>query len=170
MDIFYFIIDAVYVFWNSNFFGFIKFLLAIYVIVLFIDIVLLLILRGVGANIKQGFYGANLPPAHRGQVFKRWRAIMARMNSSVESQQKVAILEADALVNEILSGAGLGGENMREKLDNALPLQVENKEQILWAHGIRNSIIQDEAFSIDKETAEEVIGVYKEFLESWETL
>lgn len=170
MDIFYSLYNFGYAFWNSTFFGFVKFLLAIYTFVLLADIVLLLILRGVGANIRQGLYGADLPPALHGKVFKRWKAITARMESGSSAQRKVAILESDALVSETLKGAGLGGENMREMLDNALPMQVENKEQILWAHEVRNNIVRDETFPVDKDLAEKTINIYKEFLESWETL
>jgi hypothetical protein len=157
-------------FYNSTFFAVIKFFLAIYVIVLLVDIVLLLIHRGLGTDLSKTLYGAELPPAHKGQFMKKWKVIQERLKSGNEAQFKISILEADTIVNDVLDKAGLQGENMRERLDRAHEMQVENKDRLIWAHDVRNKIVQDESYSIDEKLTRDVIGVYEDFLRSWETL
>lgn len=156
--------------YNSNVGGFFRFLLMIYAVVLLIDVVLLLVLRGVQGNLIQSIYGADMPSSYKGKVHKRWTRVEAQMQSGQEIQYKLAILEADTIVDEVLAIAKLEGENMMERLDKALPYQVEHKEHLLWAHSIRNNIVRDNAFAVDKELAEKTIGAYREFLRSWETL
>jgi len=157
-------------FYNSTFFTFVKFFLAIYVIVLLVDIVLLLIHRGLGTDLSKTLYGAELPPAHRGKFMKKWKVIQERLKSGNEAQFKISILEADTIVNDVLDRVGLRGENMRERLEAAHEMQVENKDRLLWAHNIRNKVVKDESFAVDEKTTQEVIDAYEEFLRSWETL
>lgn len=170
MDILYIFQYYLVEIYNSTFFGFIRFLLGVYALVLFIDIVLLLILRGVTENIIQGFYGANMPSSHRGKIYKRWRRVEAQLASGQETQYKLAILEADTIVDEVLKLAKFPGENMAERLEKSLPYQVEHRDRLMWAHSIRNTIIRESTFPVDQDLAEKTIGAYKEFLESWETL
>lgn len=170
MEPLYLIQDFALAFWNSNFAGFLRFLLGVYAVVIVLDIVLLLILRGVGADLVKTMYGADMLPAHRGQIFKRWQKVESQLSSQQETQYKLAILEADAIVDESLALAGLTGDNMTERLEKAMPYQVEHKDRLLWAHSIRNNIIRDGSFSVDNEIAEKVIGIYRDFLKSWEAL
>lgn len=156
--------------YNSTFVGFIRFLLIIYIVVLLIDVVLLLILRGVRGNIIQGFYGADVPSSHKGMIARRWKKIEAQLRSGNEAQYKLAIIDADAIADEVLQLANLAGENMMERLEASTPYQVEHKDRLLWAHSTRNSIIRDDAFVVDSDLAEKTIEVYREFLKSWETL
>lgn len=157
-------------FFNSSFFDFIRFFLKIYVIVLFIDIVLMLALRGVGGNIIQGIYGADVPSYHRKRFTVRWEKIERQIRSGDETQYKLAILDADAIADEVLAMAKLEGQNMRERLENALPYQVDQKDRLLWAHGIRNDIIRRATYPVDRDLAEKTVEVFREFLKSWEVL
>lgn len=170
MDILYIIQYYLVEMYNSTFFGFIRFFMWVYVIVLVIDIILVLFLRGVKGNIIQGMYGADMPSSHKGKIFRRWKQIEKQLQGDQETQYKLAILDADALVDEVLEMAHISGETMTERLENALPYQVEHKDRLLWAHGIRNDIIRESAFPVNKDLAEKTIKVYEEFLRNWETI
>lgn len=170
MDILYIIQYYLLEVYNSTFFVFIRFLLGIYILVVCIDILLLLFFRKIGEDIIQGIYGADMPSSHRRKVLKRWQGVEAQIKSGQEAQYKLAILEADAIVDEVLRLANIPGENMAERLNNSFSYQVEHRDRLMWAHGIRNSIIREATFSVDYELVEKVISTYKEFLESWETL
>ena len=170
MDILYLIQDYAVLVWNSNFFGFLRFLAMVYTIVLIIDLLLILFLRDIAGNYIQVRHGADMPSAHNNALQKRWKKIEMHLASGVETRYKVAILEADSIADETLALAKLAGSNMAERLSVATEYQVEHKERLAWAHDIRNSIIRDESFSVDKELAEKTIAAYRDFLSSWEVL
>ena len=164
------IVDGIINFYHSSFFSGIKFLLVIYVTVLLVDIVLTLILKGLGADIRQSIKGIKMPTTSPRSMRKKWDKIKARLGSENISQYKVAILEADSVIDDIIAKIGYEGKNMTEKLDLIKPGQLENLEEIRNAHQIRNRIIHEADFHVDKKMAEETIGVYEKLLKHLELL
>ncbi|MGW8185187.1 MAG: hypothetical protein ACWGHO_03720 [Candidatus Moraniibacteriota bacterium] len=158
------------VFLNSGFFWFVKFILAIYVSVLFIDIVLLLVLRGVGVDIRDTIKGSQMPLTSKKKIQKRWQEIENRLKLEDNMQNKIAILEADKLVDEILLNIGYKGSNMKERLDKANANQIEEIDNLIEAHDIRNKIIYDNNFYLDNEESQRVIRLYREFLDNLEII
>lgn len=157
-------------FWHSGFFWWIKFFLAIYVAVLFVDIVLLLVLRGMGEDIKNTLMGAQMPLNSKKKTQKKWLAIEKRLDLNDNNQNKVAILEADKLIDEVLRDIGYVGKNMQERLDAADNNQIEEIDLLLEAHAVRNRIIHEDDFVVDKDEASRVIGLYREFLDGIEII
>ncbi|NTU67177.1 MAG: hypothetical protein HGB08_04640 [Candidatus Moranbacteria bacterium] len=152
---------------SSFTFSLIKFILGIYAIVLLVDIVLMLIQRGVVNDFRETLYGMNIPDEFikkDSQFKKKWDGIKARISSGNESEYKVAIIEADNIIDDIITRMGYKGENLGEKLDGINPGQIENIEQLKEAHGMRNRIIHDESLSVSKDETEEIIGHFEEFL------
>jgi hypothetical protein len=164
------ILQLVNTFLHSGFFWFVKFILAIYVSVIFIDIVLLLIIRGVGGDIRDTIRGAQMPLTSKKKIQKRWLDIENRLKLQDNQQNKVAILEADKLVDEILFNIGYKGNNMKERLDSANANQIEEIDNLIEAHEIRNKIIYEDNFYLDNEEAQRVIRLYKEFLDNIEII
>jgi len=77
------LIDEIVAFYNSGFFRFIKILLGIYVLILIYDIVLLLIQRGIGQNIRQMRFGMDLPQelvSKKDRMRERWKVITKRLS------------------------------------------------------------------------------------------
>lgn len=157
-------------FLNSGFFFFVKFILAIYVIVLFVDMVLLLTLRGLGGDIKNTLKGANMPLVSKKKIQKQWDSIESRLRIENEQQDKLAILEADKLVDQILFDIGYKGSNMKERLESADSNQIEELDSLIEAHEIRNKIINDSNFHLNKEEVKRVMNIYREFLENLEII
>lgn len=155
-------------FYNSSFATTIKIFLGIYSIVLIVDIVLLLILRGMGADIRTLIKGVDMPVASRSKMMNRWQKIVNRLDTSSEAQYKIAILEADKFVDEILEGISHKGENMTEKLEKMHPGQLENMAELARAHKIRNEIIQNKNFSVDEKTARQAVAIYENVLKEFE--
>ncbi|MDH4330603.1 MAG: hypothetical protein OEV93_03570 [Candidatus Moranbacteria bacterium] len=156
--------------YNSRLFLFVKFFLGIYTLVLFVDLVLLLVVRGLGSDIRIGLKGAEFPTESKGKFLKKWSGITSRLNSDNVSQYKVSILEADKIVEDVLSKTGYSGENMTEKLKNVTVSQIGNIEDLRRAHEIRNDIIYDKNYDIDLEKAREVLNIYEEYLKEIELL
>lgn len=151
-------------FQNSIFFDLIKFFLIIYTLVLVADLVLILILKGVGSDIRKGLRGTDMPVISKSKMEKKWEKIKSRLKSESVSQYKVAILEADAIVDDILSRVGYRGNNITERLEQLDSNQLDYREEILEAHQTRNKIVHDESFVVDKKLAENTVAVYEKFL------
>ncbi len=88
-----------------------------------------------------------------------WKQIQARLSSAEQNDWKLAILEADHILNEILKMSGYLGR-MDDKLKSLEPAQLKNIEDVLRAHIIHDKIKADPSFVITQEEAKEVISVY----------
>ena len=145
-----------------------KFFLFIYVGVLFVDIVLLLILKGLSSDLKTALYGTERPLASKNTLIKRFEAILARLNTDNPSQYKVALLEADAFADEILDGIGYKGATMTEKLEAVKGGQLQTKDILMAAHEVRNQIVHDAKFVLSREEAERHLEEYRKFFDEVE--
>ena len=158
-------------FYHSPFMLGIKILAALYLLILLIDIVLMLILRDVSQNIRVGLKGMDLPTVSKGKMQKRWDKVKNRLKDGNPSQYKVAIIEADAIAEEILGGIGYSGANMSEKLEQVKAGHLdEHLETLQEVHLLRNRIVHEANFEVDEAMAKAVIGVYENFLKYLEFL
>ena len=157
------IADIFITFYHSAFFAVIKFILSIYTIVLILDLAMIVFLRGFGMDIRVTMTGVYIPS--RKATRKKWLRIKKRLESGSDTQYKAAILEADKIVDELLDRIGHKGENMPHRLSQLKPGQIENAEELVRAHEVRNNIIHDKEFSVSREQTEEVLGIYEKFLE-----
>lgn len=155
-------------FYHSGFFLTIKILLGIYAAVLFIDIILLLIQRGVSGNIREFTTGMSIPLAltkKRKETRKKWLAIKRKLESKDENEYKVAIIEADEMIGKIVAGLDYPGKNFGEQLDNIPEGQIPNVDGLKMAHKTRNRIIHDDKFPLKKAEAQEALAQFEEFLD-----
>ncbi|HBO17213.1 MAG: hypothetical protein UR69_C0002G0131 [Candidatus Moranbacteria bacterium GW2011_GWE2_35_2-] len=168
LEIFLSIIDYIFKlaisFSDSGFFMVAKFILAIYILVLFVDIVLLLFFRGLGKDLRKMLRGADLPPLVKSKFELQWNKIRDRLKSKNQSQYKAAVLEADSIADEMLKKIGYLGKDMSERLESANIGQIENLEELKKSHQVRNRIVYEKDFSLDLDSAKEVIKSYEEFL------
>ncbi|HEX8973962.1 MAG TPA: hypothetical protein VF817_00545 [Patescibacteria group bacterium] len=158
-------------FYNSPFVLVVKILIGLYVLLLFADIVLLLILRDVPSHFRTGMKGMDMPMVGKNKMQKRWDKVRQRLQSDNVSQYKVAIIEADAIAEELLDGLGYKGSNMSERLEQVPANHLDNHlEALKNAHAIRNHIVHDADFVVDSHLAESTVGLYEEFLKYLELL
>jgi len=154
-------------FLDSGFFSVLKFILGIYMVVIFLDIVLLLFQRGLKGDIKDTWIGMNAPmelSVGRGRFRKKWNKIRKKIDGENESLWKVAIIEADKEIDSLISRMGYPGKNMKERLDNINPMQIEGIEELRKAHETRNRIIHEEGFKLEEKEAKNIFGYYENFL------
>ncbi len=162
------------VFYNSSFFLVIKILLGFYAIVLFLNIILLIIQRNMVSNIREGFtIGMNIPPEltiKKKKLKTKWMKIKEKLQGQNEAEYKLAIIEADDLIGDLISRMGFKGENMAEKIDNIPAGQLDNVEDLQAAHQIRNRIIHEENMQFSREEAQKTLELYEKFLDYFEVL
>ena len=158
-------------FYNSPFVFALKIIFGIYLAVLIADVIMLLILRDVPYQLRVGLKGMSVPLVTRNKMGKRWSKITDRLKTNDVSQYKVAIIEADAIADEMLSGLGYRGSNMIEKLEQVGTAHLDDHlEALKSAHQLRNRIVHEPELEIDERLAKAIVGVYESFLRYLELL
>lgn len=156
-------------FLQSYFFAALKIFFGIYSIVLILNIVLILSFRNLGNILKQGTYGTEFVPSLSQSVMKkRWTKIEERLRGNNVSEYKVAILEADSLVDGVLTDIGYVGADMAQKIEQLRVLQPEDAAVLDEAHQIRNRIVFEQDFQIDHTQSEKTLNIYKSYLKKFD--
>ena len=101
---------------------------------------------------------------------KKWEKIIKRFERGSESEIKLAILEADDLLNEILEKMGYPGETLGEKLKRVKKTILPNSEEILEAHKIKSDIVHDPSYFLSFEQAKKVLEIYERTLSELEAI
>ena len=102
-------------------------------------------------------------------VKRKWGAIEKRLKSGLESEYKLAVIEADDLLDKTLKQGGFKGDSLGERLDKMTKEILPNLEEVLEAHKIRNNIVHDPNYKITLGEARRVISFFERALRSLES-
>lgn len=98
----------------------------------------------------------------------RWSAIIKHLGSSNEVEWRMAIMEADNILDEIIKAIGVPGENLGERLKNIEPPDFNNLQNAWEAHKVRNRIAHEGMkFHITREEATRVINLYEKIFKEF---
>jgi len=100
----------------------------------------------------------------REEAKKTWARVQEHFYKGDENDLKIAVIEADKLLDEALREAGVRGTNPGERLKNVKRDQVPNLDGVWQAHRLRNQIAHEPNFRLKRDLAERMIGVYEETL------
>ncbi|MCK9345248.1 MAG: hypothetical protein M0P64_04005 [Candidatus Pacebacteria bacterium] len=78
-----------------------------------------------------------------------WQVITNHMNSENPAEWKLAILEADNILDEVLEDMGYKGETVAEKLKGMSRTKIASYDDIWEAHKLRNKIAHGETLDMD---------------------
>lgn len=98
---------------------------------------------------------------------KEWAKIEAHFFKGDENDLKIAIIEADKLLEEALTEAGIRGTHLGDRLKNIKPGQIENLDQVWQAHRLRNDIVHQSTFKLKRDLAERALDIYKTTLKQF---
>ena len=98
---------------------------------------------------------------------KRWERVVKLINSQNAPDWKLAILESDIMLGEMLDAMGYRGDSIGEQLKQIEKADFTTLDSAWEAHKIRNSIAHEgEEFLITHREAQRVIRLFEEvFLE-----
>lgn len=101
-------------------------------------------------------------------VNKDWENVKKHINSPNENDWRQSIIEADIMLDTMLTKIGYDGDTVAEKLKNVEESDFVTLQKAWEAHKIRNRIAHDGSkFKINRKEAERVISlfeqVFKEF-------
>jgi len=104
------------------------------------------------------------------KIEKVWAKISARLEGHSDSEYKLAIIEADSLLNEILERINYKGETLGERLQKLTADTLPSIEEVWEAHKIRNNIVHDPDYKVTLDEAKKAITIYGKALQDLEAL
>lgn len=100
---------------------------------------------------------------------ERWDKILQLINSEQESDWKMAIIDADVILDEMLTKSGYHGESLGEKLRSVEVSDFTTLNSAWEAHKIRNMIAHGGPNTVlNKRLAKKAISMYKEVFQEFE--
>jgi len=95
------------------------------------------------------------------EITKKWNKIKNRTVSGLASDFKLAIIDADDLLAEILEERGYEGKDFEEMIRKTGRLTAAILEDILLAHEARNSIVYNPDFEMSVDKAKKILDTYE---------
>lgn len=158
---------------SSGFFEFLKSLWTVYAILAYLLCIFMLGLY-VFASIRRNLYVGLLTQGLRDQEQmyeelygegvknSRLKDVFTHTESDNPNDWKLAIIEADIILDEILKQKGYVGNSLGERLRNIQPQQLNSLDDAWEAHKVRNRIAHDGAdFVLTKRMVHETISRYQ---------
>lgn len=90
-----------------------------------------------------------------------WEKIAARLETGEEAEFKLALIEADSMLDNSLKRLGFGGDTLQEKLDKTSSAILPNVADIKEAHRVRDNIVHDPNFILSHDQARKTLEVYE---------
>lgn len=119
-------------------------------------------------------YDSNIEPAFeevKGKGNKdmaiRWQKVQSHLNSPNQNDWKQAVLEADTMLLDVLTGLGYQGDGVGEKLKRVQPGDFRNLDNAWEAHKLRNTIAHGAGYQLDHHTAVQAIHKFRSVFEEF---
>ncbi len=99
---------------------------------------------------------------------RRFMMVETRINSFSEGDWRLAVIEADIILSDMLTKMGFEGDGVAEKLKKADKDSFATLDLAWEAHKIRNRITHDgPAFHISHDEAKRVVGLFKQVFDEF---
>jgi len=107
--------------------------------------------------------------AHADPVLnQKWQQVQIHINSNNPSDWRLAILEADIMLNDILEKMGYQGDSIGDKLKSIDKSEFVTLDLAWEAHKVRNLIAhQGSDYQLNEREAKRVIDLYKRVFEEF---
>jgi len=167
------IFDSLGAFSWSGLLGFLAILWSIYTILAYIVAIIFLVLyvyASVRKNLYMGLQTQELRDAEKlyDELYRgaprnsRLQDVLTHSDSDSPNDWKLAIIEADIILDDILKKRGYAGNSLGERLKSISPQQLSTLNDAWEAHKIRNRIAHDgEDFVLTKHIADETVARYQ---------
>lgn len=100
----------------------------------------------------------------RDEMFREhWQDILKKTETESTESYKLAIIEADALVDDVLKRLQYQGEHMADRLARLSPQDFTSIDRLWKAHRMRNEIAHTPGFTISQKEAKRVLDDYQSF-------
>lgn len=100
----------------------------------------------------------------RAVLRERWSEVKRKFEEDTPDALKLAIIEADKLMDHILKESGFEGEHMADRLEKLAPHGLLSFDRLWRAHRLRNEIVHSPGFELHRNLAERTMRDYEAFL------
>jgi len=101
---------------------------------------------------------------------KRWNKALKHMKADTPSEAKLAIIDADEILNDILARMGFSGQSTGERLESLGVDYVSNIDKLREAHKLRNNIVHDPNYQLSFSQAKKAIDAYSQAFKEMEII
>jgi len=116
--------------------------------------------KGIGLLIEKIFSKSSFAVLAHGEISSRW-------NEIEQMDPKMAVIEADKLVDTVLRRAGLQGASMADRLRQTEKLVSRNVYQSMWdAHKVRNELVHEMDRHVNEYSSRDAISKMRNYLEA----
>ncbi|MEX0931639.1 MAG: SH3 domain-containing protein [Candidatus Paceibacterota bacterium] len=102
------------------------------------------------------------PDAEKAPLNPEWSKIEELMNSDNENDWRIAIMNADIILDDMLTKMGYHGQTVGEKLKRVESSDFTTLNQAWEAHTVRNMLAHERGLVLTRREAERVISLFKE--------
>ena len=103
-------------------------------------------------------------PSPQKRAARQWIKISERLATGLESEYKLAVIEADSMFDDILKKMGYEGETLGERLDKIPATLVPDAEPLRLAHKTRNNVVHDPDYKLGLEDAKSALSAFEKVL------
>jgi len=100
------------------------------------------------------------------ELEKQWNKIKKRIESGADSDYKLAIIDADDILQEVLDDRGFEGDTFEDLVKKAGRLIGPILDEVLLAHQARNSIVYNPDYKLDADQAKKFLDIYEKAAKS----
>ena len=95
------------------------------------------------------------------RVLRAWREVQDRLARGDEANLRLAIIDADKLIDTVLKRTGYVGDTMADRLKKITKAQLSSINELWTAHKVRNNIVHSPDHTLSRAEATEIIGIYE---------
>lgn len=96
-----------------------------------------------------------------GALGDRWKNVLSRLETASEEEYKLAVIEADNMLDASLKRIGFAGETLADRLGKVNVTIVPNLPEVREANRIRNNIVHDPSYRLTLSEARRIIEIYE---------
>lgn len=94
-------------------------------------------------------------------VVKKWQKIQQRLETANEGEYKLAVIEIDGMLSDILLRMGFKGETLGDRLEIVTSAIIPNLQDLIQAHQVRNNVVHDPDYKLTLQEAQKTLEIYQ---------
>ena len=104
------------------------------------------------------------------KMTRQWGKIAERLETGLETEYKLAIIEADDMMDASLKRMGYDGQTLEKKLEKLTLATLPNIQQLYEVHQLRNNVVHDPDYQLSLEEAKKALDAYNQALRDLQIL
>jgi hypothetical protein len=109
-------------------------------------------------------------PFYAKKFSPQWKKIEKRLESKIEADFKLAVLEADELLEKVMNEIGYQGKDLTEKLERITEDVISNLKELKEVRRVKEDIVADPSFRLTEEETKRILRVYEKALKDLQAL